>query len=53
MKVKAKLSIGFGTGASHEEILELKDTLTEEEIEEEVKEWADNYIEISWKGEGK
>lgn len=65
MKINATLSIGF-PDATYEDVIEIDDEelegLTEEEkkerFEEEVKEWAWNYIEIWWeeddqkKGEG-
>lgn len=49
MKINVWLGIGFGEGASHEDVLELPDTATDEEIEEEVNEWAQNYIETGWR----
>lgn len=47
MKVRAYLSIGFA-GADREEILDLPDGLTEEQIEEEVRDWMSNYLDWSY-----
>lgn len=47
MKVTAYLSIGFAN-ANHEEVLELPDDLTEAEVEQEVRDWKDNYVEWSY-----
>jgi hypothetical protein len=55
MKVKVILSIGYPS-ADHRDVIEIPDEelegLTESEredvINENVREWADNYIEIDW-----
>jgi hypothetical protein len=44
------LSIGFPT-ATRDDELEIEDDATEEEIEETVRDWANNYIEYSWSNE--
>jgi hypothetical protein len=41
------LSIGYPT-ATHSDELEFEDEATDEEINRDVQEWANNYIEISW-----
>jgi hypothetical protein len=43
-KFRAWLTIGFA-GAEREEIFEYPDEANEEEIEEDIKEWAFNYID--------
>lgn len=45
MKVRFFLSIGYTT-AEHEDIIELPDSFTQEDIEAALQEWANNYIEI-------
>jgi hypothetical protein len=47
MKVKFHLTIGFA-GADHEDEVELPDEFTDEQIEEELRDWAHNYIEYSF-----
>ena len=47
MKINVGLSIGY-SGADHTDELEVDDDATEEEIEQEVQSWANNYIEIWW-----
>ena len=49
MKIQVFLGIGYGPGASHEDVIEFDDSATDDEIDAEVKEWANNYIETSWK----
>jgi hypothetical protein len=44
------LSIGYPTASKSEE-LEVEDDATEEEIDQQVKEWTDNYIEWGWSTE--
>lgn len=41
---RAYLSIGFANG-KHEEDFEFDDDVTEEEIEEEVRVWMENYLD--------
>jgi len=48
IKIKVYLSIGF-YDSIREEVLELDDGVTDEEIEEEVRDWKNNYIEWGWK----
>lgn len=45
MLIKVSVSVGFG---SRSDELDLPDNLTEDEIEEYVMEWANNYIDIGW-----
>ena len=47
MKIKVSLSIGYPT-AIRTDVLEVEDYLTDEEIDEEVSEWANNYIDFGW-----
>lgn len=46
-KVSCYLTIGY-PGASHEDVLEFKDDATDAEIEQDVADWAHNYIEYGW-----
>lgn len=46
-KIKAHCGIGYA-GAEHEEEFEFEDDATEDEILEEVKDWAEQYLEIWW-----
>ena len=46
-RIKVVLNTGFA-GVQHEDILEFKDDATDEEIEEEVKEWAWNCLDLCW-----
>ena len=50
MRVNVHLSIGFA-GAEHRDTLEFDDDATDENIEAEVQEWANNYIETWWEKE--
>lgn len=50
MKVNVTLSIGYPS-AQHEDVLELDDNVTDAEIDQEVQDWANNYIEIDWSKE--
>ena len=52
MTVKVSLSIGYPSACRNDE-LEIDDDATEEQIDEIVQEWAQNYINVSWKKEGK
>lgn len=47
IKVLAVCETGFNN-ATHRDVLEFDDGTAEEQIEEEVRDWAFNYIEISW-----
>lgn len=47
MKVKVWINTGFA-GARHEEILELPDDFTEQQINEEALEWTHQKIEYNW-----
>lgn len=46
-KIKAHCGIGYA-GAEHEEEFEFEDDATEDEILEEVKDWAEQYLEFWW-----
>jgi hypothetical protein len=48
MEIKVRLSIGYPT-ASHEDIIEVPDDFTDEQIWDEVDDWANNYIDKGWK----
>lgn len=48
MQISVSLGIGYA-GANHTDVLDIGDSATEDQINEEVQEWANNYIEISWK----
>lgn len=47
MKVTFKLGIGY-VGATHQETFEFEDDYTENELEEELSNWAHNYIDMSF-----
>lgn len=47
MKVKFTLGIGY-SGAVQEEVVELEDGLTEDEIYEELNEWQYQYIDAGF-----
>lgn len=49
MMIRAHLSIGFADGACREEDIYVDDDSTDEDIADEVREWAHNYIEWSYK----
>jgi len=44
MKIKVHLSIGY-PGACHDDELEVPDDSTEDDLENETRDWAFNYIE--------
>lgn len=44
MKVKVRLSIGY-VGAVRKAVLDVDDDLTDDELDEIVRDWAHNYIE--------
>ncbi len=44
------LSIGYPTAVRDDEI-EVEDDATDEQIDQDVQEWAGNYIETSWSAE--
>jgi hypothetical protein len=46
-EIKCNLSIGYPT-AEHNDVIEVEDDATNEDIEREVEDWAHNYIEWSW-----
>jgi len=46
-KVKAVLNFGYAWG-EREEILEFDDDVTDEEIEEEVNQWAWSFLNLRW-----
>ena len=47
IKVKATCGIGY-SGAEHEEEFEFDDGYTEDEIVEEVWEWAQQFLDVNW-----
>lgn len=47
IKVKFTLSIGF-PGAKHEEIVEMEEYCTDEDIEECYQEWCNQYLDGGW-----
>ena len=47
IKVKATCGIGFA-GAEHEEEFEFDDGYTEDEMVEEVWEWAQQFLDVNW-----
>lgn len=47
IKVKATCGIGF-YGAEHEEEFEFDDDYTEQEIDDEIWEWATQWLSVSW-----
>lgn len=51
IKVNVSLGIGF-VGAKHEDVLEFEDDTSVEEIDEAVKDWAWNYIDLNWYKQG-
>ena len=48
MKVEFTLGIGFAN-AKHREIFDIDDDATDEDIEAQLQEWANNYIDTGWK----
>lgn len=46
-KIEFYLGIGYAN-AEHIEILEFDDDVSEEEIDQTLEDWSNNYIEISW-----
>ena len=48
--VKAEASFGF-VRATHEEEFEFPDDYTDEEIESEIWDWAQQFVEIDWRKE--
>ena len=47
MKVKFRLDEWY-TGEFHEEYVEFKEDITDEELDEEVKQWACELIGLNW-----
>lgn len=47
IKVKATCGIGF-CGAYHEEEFEFDDSCTEKEMEDEIYEWAEQFLDVNW-----
>jgi hypothetical protein len=47
-RIYVSLSIGYPS-AKHEDVLEVEDDATDESIDEEVRDWAHNYIEWYWR----
>jgi hypothetical protein len=47
MKIRVSLGIGYPT-AVQKGVIEVDDDATDEQIDEEVGLWANNYVEISW-----
>lgn len=46
-KVKVWINTGFA-GAKHQDVFEFDDDATDDEIDEEVKDWLFNKIEYGW-----
>ena len=46
-RIKAHCGIGFA-GAVYEEEFEFEDEATEEEISDEINEWAEQFLETWW-----
>lgn len=46
-KIKAHCGIGF-VGTVHEEEFEFEDEATEDEIADEINEWAKQFLEVWW-----
>ncbi len=46
-KIKATCGIGF-CGAEHEEEFEFTDDYTDDEICEEIYEWAEQFLDVNW-----
>lgn len=49
-KIKARCGIGF-VGANYEEEFEFEDDMSDENIEKEIYEWAQQFLEVCWEGE--
>ena len=47
-KIIARCGIGF-CGAEYEEEFEFNDDWTDNEIEETIYEWAEQFLEVDWK----
>lgn len=47
MVIDVYLTIGY-PGADHKDELEVEDDATDDQIDQEVSEWAHNYIEFGW-----
>jgi len=47
--MKLKVSLGIGLVGRREDVIEIEDGLTEEEIEREVSLWVWEYIDYGWK----
>lgn len=43
-----KVHLSIGLMADRNETIEVEDTASIEDIEDEVRQWAQNYIEYSW-----
>ena len=49
-KIKAQCGIGF-VGANYEEEFEFEDDMSDEDIEKEIYEWAQQFLEVCWEEE--
>lgn len=49
-KIKARCGIGF-VGENYEEEFEFEDDMSDENIEKEIYEWAQQFLEVCWEGE--
>lgn len=49
-KIKVQFGIGFA-GANYEEEFEFEDDMSDENIEKEICEWAQQFLEIWWEEE--
>jgi len=47
IKVKATCGIGF-CGSEHEEDFEFDDSWTAQEIEDEIWNWAEQFLDVNW-----
>jgi hypothetical protein len=47
VKIVVHLGVGI-SGGDRRDVLEMDDTATEQEIEAEVKDWAWNFLDLSW-----
>ena len=49
-KIKARCGIGF-VGENYEDEFEFEDDMSDENIEKEIYEWAQQFLEVCWEGE--
>lgn len=46
-RIKVSLSIGY-LATTQKDVIEVEDAATEDEIDETVQDWVQNYISVSW-----